>query len=475
MTKVLSEYQTDPVTGQEMSPQAAEAILRSLANGLTGVACSGDHAAPGGASRTDVAGRGPAQQTGPTPVPPGAEAQPVETKLRLAEVRYRTLVEQLPIVTFLAALRDGANELYVSPQIEALLGFSQKEWLENPILWYTQLHPEDRERWHLEFARTCAAGERFRSEYRFLARDGRVVWVHGEAQVVRDKAGQPLFLQGMAYDITERKRSEEALRSINTELERRVKERTAELEEVNAALARQADELARSNADLEQFAYIASHDLQEPLRMVASFTQLLAKRYQAKLGPDADDFIGYIVGGAIRMQNLINDLLSYSRVGRAGRAFAPTDCAAVVAAVCSNLRKTIEESAAVLTIDPLPTVRAEESELLQLFQNLLGNAIKFHRDNEPPRIQVGARRLGSEWLFWVRDNGIGIEPRYAERIFLVFQRLHGQEQYPGTGIGLAICKKVVQHHGGRIRVESEPGRGSVFYFTLPAREESNHE
>ncbi len=154
----------------------------------------------------------------PTPTVPAARTQPVETELRLAEVRYRTLVEQLPVVTFMAALDGGVNELYVSPQIESLLGFSQKEWLENPVLWYTQLHPEDQERWHREFARTCAAGERFRSEYRFLARDGRVVWVHGEAEVVRDESGRPLFLQGMAYDITERKKSEEVLRGMNAEL-----------------------------------------------------------------------------------------------------------------------------------------------------------------------------------------------------------------------------------------------------------------
>ena len=247
-----------------------------------------------------------------------AETKLVETKLRLAEARYRTLVEQMPVVTFLAALDGGKNELYVSPQIESLLGFSQREWIENPVLWHTQLHPDDRERWQWEFAHTCAAGRLFRSEYRFLARDGRVVWVHGEAQLVRNESGQPMFLHGMAYDITEKKRAEDLLRSVNLELERRVQERTAELEAANAALGRQAEELAHSNEDLEQFAYVASHDLQEPLRMMGSFAQLLGKRYTGKLDADADDFIGYIVEGAARMQQLINDVLAYAR-RRAGR------------------------------------------------------------------------------------------------------------------------------------------------------------
>ena len=455
MTSALGQPPKQAALPQDLTYEAAEATLRSLAGGLSPLL------------PRPLPADTPAWGDGRRAIGP----QSVEVKLRLAEARYRTLVEQLPVVTFLAALDGGANELYVSPQIEALLGFSQREWLENPVLWYTQLHPDDRERWHREFARTCAAGERFQSEYRFLARDGRVVWVHGEAQVVRDEAGRPLFLQGMAYDITGRKRAEEALLSINVELERRVRERTAQLEEANAALARQAEELAHSNAELEQFAYVASHDLQEPLRMVGSFTQLLAKRYQGKLGPDADDFIGYVVEGAVRMQQLINDLLTYSRVGRTGKAFTPTDCSEVVASVCANLRKSIEDSGAAVTTDPLPTVPAEPSQVLQLFQNLIGNAIKFHKDDEPPQVHVGARRQGDEWLFWVRDNGIGIEPQCAQRIFLVFQRLHNRKEYPGTGIGLAICKKVVERHGGRIWVESEPGRGSVFYFTLPGRDD----
>ncbi len=447
MSGVLEELQKDSVADTELAYQAAQAILQRMAG----------EASPSRDNSFSIMDRTIGGQSVST-----AESQAVHTKLFLAEARYRTLVEQLPVVTFLAALDGGVNELYISPQIEALLGFSQKEWLEDPILWYTQLHPEDRERWHVEFARTCATGERFRSEYRFLARDGRVVWVHGEAQMVRDEAGRPLFLQGMAYDISERKRAEEALQAVNTELESRVRERTAQLEEANA-------ELARSNAELEQFAYVASHDLQEPLRMVSSFTQLLAKRYQGKLGDDADDFIGYVVDGAARMQQLINDLLAYSRVGRTDKGLASTDCMAVLTAVRANLRRIIEENGVEVIVAPLPSLWTEESQLLQLFQNLIGNAIKFRKKDEPPRVQVGASRQGEEWLFWVRDNGIGIEQQYSERIFHVFQRLHNRKEYPGTGIGLAVCKKVVERHGGRIWVESELGKGSTFYFTLPDR------
>jgi CheY-like chemotaxis protein len=224
-------------------------------------------------------------------------------------------------------------------------------------------------------------------------------------------------------------------------------------------LARQAEELARSNTELQQFAYVASHDLQEPLRMMASFAQLLAKHYKEQLNADANEFIDYIVDGAARMQRLINDLLSYSRAGSRGRDFAPTDCAAVLRTVCANLRAAIEESGAVVITDPLPTVMADERQLVQLFQNLLGNAIKF-RGDRPVLIYVGAERRGSDWLFRLRDNGIGIEPQYVERIFLIFQRLHSRSQYPGTGIGLAVAKKIVERHAGCIWVESEPGKGS---------------
>jgi signal transduction histidine kinase len=225
------------------------------------------------------------------------------------------------------------------------------------------------------------------------------------------------------------------------------------------------EDLARSNQDLEQFAYVASHDLQEPLRIVAGYIQLLERRYKSRLDNDAVDFINFAVDGANRMQRLIQDLLAYSRLGTRGQRTAPTDCEAVLEHALANLRLAIDESGAVITHDPLPTVTADESQIIQLMQNLIGNAIKF-RGERRPEIHVSACPHEGRRLFTVKDNGIGIEAQYLDRIFVIFQRLHGQRQYPGTGIGLALCKRIVERHGGRIWVESKKGEGSTFYFTL---------
>ncbi|MFZ5917281.1 MAG: ATP-binding protein [Chloroflexota bacterium] len=241
------------------------------------------------------------------------------------------------------------------------------------------------------------------------------------------------------------------------------------------SLARRTQELERSNRELEQFAYVASHDLQEPLRMVSSYTQLIARRYRGQLDADADEFIAFAVDGANRMQQLIQDLLSYSRVNTRGQPFAATDCHTVLGQVRVNLSAAIAESGALVTNDELPVVMADQGQVVQLFQNLIGNAIKFHKPGEPPRVHVSAQKTSEVWTFSVRDNGIGIEPQYHERIFVIFQRLHAREEYPGTGIGLAICKRIVERHGGRMWVESELGEGATFYFTLPAVGNQDHE
>jgi len=251
---------------------------------------------------------------------------------------------------------------------------------------------------------------------------------------------------------------------------RKLKATTASRDELNNEIKMRKHiegELRRSNENLEQFAYVASHDLQEPLRMMASYSSLLEKRYKSKLDKDADEFISYIVDGAKRMQTLINDLLTYSRVGREEAIISAVNINTVLAGVKQSLAAAINESGAIITNDELPTVNGRESNFTHLFLNLIDNAIKF-RGSEPPRIHISAYKKGLEWVFSVKDNGIGIESQYKDRIFLIFQRLHGRGAYSGTGIGLAICKKIAETEGGRIWVESNVGEGSNFCFTIPA-------
>ena len=288
----------------------------------------------------------------------------------------------------------------------------------------------------------------YQLEKRVVRRDGGVVWVMLNASTVHDSSGNLLYRIAQVEDISERKRAQASLGRAHAELERR------------------AAELERSNADLQQFAYAASHDLSEPLRMVSSYVQLLGRRYEGKLDSDADEFIHFAVEGVARMQALIDGLLMYSRAGTSDYAIGPVDCSEIVASTLTMMQTTLAETSADVAVDPLPIVEADPTQLAQLFQNLIANAIKFVADG-PPRIHISVQQEDSGWHFSVADNGIGIDPGHAERIFNVFQRLHGRGEYAGSGIGLAICKRIVERHHGKIWVEAGPEGGSIFNFTIP--------
>jgi PAS domain S-box-containing protein len=328
------------------------------------------------------------------------------------------------------AWNRGAKETYGYSEAEAL-SKNVREIVAEP----------DREA-ALTLIKKIKQGEVVKSfELRRVTKDGRILDVWLTTTLLTDEKGKPVAIATTERDITERKKAEEKLITSLKDLE-------------------------RSNKDLEQFAYVASHDLQEPLRMVASYTQLLEKRYKDKLDSDALEFINYAVDGANRMQGLINDLLSFSRVGTRGKPSQLIDSHTALGQARVNLSMTIEENNAIVTNDDLPEVMADETQLIQLFQNLIGNAIKFHKPGESPRIHISAQRKNEDWVFSVRDNGIGIDPQYFDRIFVIFQRLNTREEYKGTGIGLAICKKIVERLGGKIWIESQPGQGATFYFTL---------
>lgn len=286
-------------------------------------------------------------------------------------------------------------------------------------------------------------------EVSFNRSDGKAFTLLLNVSPLHDSTAKVIGYVITLIDITERKSGEKQLRAANTELEQR------------------AQALAGSNAELQKFAYVASHDLQEPLRTITSYSQLIQKRYGGKLDEKADRYLNFVSDAAIRMQQLIEDLLSYSRVSTEERALQRTDCAQILAQVLANLDAAIVQSKALVTWDPMPTLNAEPSQLVELFQNLISNAIKF-QGTEQQRVHIGATREGEEWVFCVRDNGIGIDPQYSERIFIIFQRLHTREQYRGTGIGLAICKRIIERHNGRIWLESAPMKGAAFFFTLPA-------
>ncbi|MFZ0284099.1 MAG: ATP-binding protein, partial [Terriglobales bacterium] len=334
------------------------------------------------------------------------------------------------------------------------------EWSAEVFL--RHIHPDDRERIRENFQVSTSQGKRLEFECRIVCANGEVRWIWACGDHCPSLGGDSRSMFGIVGDITARKQAEEQVEGQTEELSRQADE----LARSRKVLETNIEELARSNHDLEQFAYVASHDLQEPLRMVAAYTQLLGERYANKLDENADKYIHYAMEGAQRMQTLVQDLLTFSRVGR-DRQRAPVACEEVVREALKNLQAALQESGAEVQHDGLPGVNGDRTQLLQLFQNLIGNAIKF-RGDRAPLIAVGAEKIGNELVFCVSDNGIGIAAEHMDTIFVIFQRLHTRAEYPGNGVGLAICKKIVEQHGGRIWVESKAGEGTSFKFTLPA-------
>jgi PAS domain S-box-containing protein len=363
-----------------------------------------------------------------------AAAEAALRALAESEERFRSLSTCSPVGKLMADVEGHCT--YTNPRCQAICGFQEREALGDG--WTRFIYPADREAVMEDWREVVRTGGEFSREFRFQRPGGSVRCVHMRSAPMLSSMGEPIGHAATLEDITESRMA--------------------------------ADELRRYNEELQRFAYVASHDLKEPLRMVTTYTQMLAKRYAGRLDTDADEFVGFVVDGANRMRTLIDDLLAYSRViNQRGEMVRPTDSDAILDWVLLNLQAAIQESEAEIHRAPLPVVPVDRVQIGQLLQNLIGNAIKY-RSKERPRIDIGAKRNGSEWIFSVKDNGIGIDPAYWERIFGVFKRLHGKE-YAGTGIGLAICKKIVESHGGRIWVESDLGRGATFYFTLPALEQ----
>jgi PAS domain S-box-containing protein len=359
-----------------------------------------------------------------------------EQSLRTSEKKFRVLAETANDAIVSSDCRGSI--IYFNKTAERIFGYSAGEVLGVPLNF---LMPEGcHEEKGIEQFMSTAEAEGVGKPVELVGKrkDGSEFPI--ELSLANWKTGDDMYFTAIIRDITERK-------------------------QIHNTLAEKAAALTQSNQELEQFAYVASHDLQEPLRMITGYTQLLAKRYQGRLDQDADEYISYAVDGAKRMQTLINDLLAYSRVGTRGKEFTRTECEAILETTLANLQVAIQESGAVVTHDALPALICDGGQIGQLLQNLIGNAIKY-RNSRAPEIHIGCKPEDGRWLFWVKDNGIGIDAQYAERIFAIFQRLHTREEYPGTGIGLAVCKKIVDRHGGRIWVDSALGEGSTFHFTL---------
>ncbi|NET39634.1 MAG: PAS domain-containing protein [Cyanothece sp. SIO1E1] len=389
------------------------------------------------------------------------ERKQVEEALRESEARWQFALEGSGEGVW--DWNAKTNEVFFSHQWKAMLGYEDHEVGSNLNEWDSRVHPDDKEQCYSDLNRHLNGQTPiYQNEHRVRCKDGTYKWILDRGKVIeRDQAGKPLRVIGTHADITDRKRAEAALRQINEILETKVQERTEELEQ-------RARELERSNTELEQFAYVVSHDLQQPLQGILGFAQILGQIYCDHPNEPINQYIAHIINAGQHMSQLIRDLLDYSRVSTFKQLGEPIDCNHVMEQVLSDLQPIIDDSQAAITTDVLPTIRANESQLMQLFQNLLSNALKYHRLGQPPQVQVSVDHREDEWLFGIHDSGIGIKPEHFDQIFQIFQRLHTKDKYPGTGIGLATCKKIVENHGGRIWVDSEPAAGTTFYFTLPA-------
>ncbi|GAB4312622.1 MAG: hypothetical protein Kow0019_11630 [Methanobacteriaceae archaeon] len=395
------------------------------------------------------------------------ERKKSESLLKESEERFRSFYE-LPLIG-IAITSPEKGWIEANDKICDILGYSREELFK--LTWDEITYPDDIDNDLEQFNRVLDGYiDGYNLEKRFIRKDGSMVFTNISVGCIRNEDNSVKYFVVLIDDISERKKLEEKLRESRDNLELKVQERTVELDIL-------VDELKRSNEELQQFAHVASHDLQEPLRTVASFTQLLERRYKNQLDDDAIGFMDYIVDAAKRMQQLINDLLEYSRITSQKKDFQPVDVNEVLDIALQNLKFSIDDNNAKITHNELPTIMADNSQLIQLFQNLIGNAIKFKKQDVPLKIHVSCQKdeEKNEYVFSVADNGIGIEKQYMEKIFIIFQRLHTRDVYKGTGIGLSVVKKIVERHGGRIWVESEFGVGSVFYFTLPVEPVQNGE
>ncbi len=372
------------------------------------------------------------------------ERKLAEGALRRSEELYHKLAETAQDAIFIIDRDDRIK--FINSFAANLVGAPPDEITGKPRCSFFPSDTSDAQKQYLQKIFETGISAHFEEKMKFLKHE---TWLDTQLVPMKNEKGEVTAVLGIARNVTERKSSEEKLSLL-------------------------LKELKRSNAELEQFAYVASHDLQEPLRMVASYVQLIERRYKGKLDSDADEFIAFAADGAKRMQNMINDLLQYSRVTTRGKPFELTDCNTLLDSILTNLKVAIEECNSVVTHDPLPVVIADASQLERLFQNLIGNAIKFRSDAKP-HIHIGVEKKENMWLFSVRDNGMGFDMKQADRLFKMFQRLQSSTKYPGTGMGLAICKKIIERHGGKIWAESEIGKGSTFYFTIPIRKGGTHE